>query len=794
MAEPSELFRDAIRASLGVDPGVILLDGKVKRFATKADGRDEAGWYIGYSDGIPAGSFGCWRSGMTETWCARNLATLTPSEREANRRTMAEASRQREQERQKVQSEAAEKAARIWLHAEAANANHTYLTSKGITAHGVKKWRDALVIPVRIGGELTSLQFIEGDGSKRFLTGGVIAGGYFSIGKPKGIVIVCEGFATGATLHAITGHAVAIAFNAGNIEAVARAIRAKFPDSRIIIAADDDFRTDGNPGVAKAREAASAVGGTVATPPFNRDAGETATDWNDFQQARGDDATREAWEAALLPPSIDAGQAGEVSSRGLAPSDIQAEIARLATLDAVQYDLERKAAAKRLGIRDATLDTQVKKAREEQAVASMSGMFPVVEPWPDAVDGAALLDDIRNTIGRFIICEPETKVAATLWIAFTWLIDAAQVAPLAVITAPEKRCGKTQLLDLIGRLSMRPLVASNISSAAVFRVIEAHKPTLLIDEADAFMKENEELRGVINSGHTRTSAYVIRTVGDDHEPKQFSTWGAKAISGIGSLPETIMDRAVILELRRKLATETVTRLRHAERDLFPMLACKLARFAQDSEHRMRAARPALPEALNDRAQDNWEPLLAIADIAGGHWPEMARKAALKISGGEQESLSTGAELLADIKSAFDLDNSLRLSTGRLIERLVADEMGPWATWNRGKPISPRQLAKRLDEYAIKPRKLRVDGSPLQGFERSQFDDAWARYLSPPDTPLVSGTLEQMNDINMLSVPDISPRSGTEYLSGTANSLKYNDCSGVPDKNLHSSKETWEVTI
>ncbi len=196
------------------------------------------------------------------------------------------------------------------------------------------------------------------------------------------------------------------------------------------------------------------------------------------------------------------------------------------------------------------------------------------------------------------------------------VIDNVQVAPLAVITAPEMRCGKSQLLNLIGRLSHRPLVASNISPAAMFRVIEAHSPTLLIDEADTFFKENEELRGIVNSGHTRQAAYIIRTVGDNHEPKQFSTWGAKAISGIGTLAETIRDRAIILEMRRKLPNESIERLRHAEGGVFECLASKLARFAQDAGVSIERALPTLPEALNDRAQDNWEPLLAIADYAG----------------------------------------------------------------------------------------------------------------------------------------------------------------------------------
>ena len=280
-----------------------------------------------------------------------------------------------------------------------------------------------------------------------------------------------------------------------------------------------------------------------------------------------------------------------------------------------------------------------------------------IEPCAEPVNVTELLDDIRAMITRFIICDASTATAATLWIAFTWIIDHAEVAPLAIITAPEKRCGKTQLLDVIGRLSRRSLLASNVSPAAVFRMIEASSPTLVIDEADSFLKENEELRGVINSGHTRTTAYVIRCVGEDFEPKRFSTWGAKAIAGIGRQSETIMDRSIILELRRKLPHEKVERLRHAERGLFETLAGRLARFGADQGASLGRARPHLPEALNDRAQDNWEPLLAIADLAGANWSNQARRAALEISATENKDVSIGEQLLQAIKDAFEKEGA-----------------------------------------------------------------------------------------------------------------------------------------
>jgi putative DNA primase/helicase len=420
-------------------------------------------------------------------------------------------------------------------------------------------------------------------------------------------------------------------------------------------------------------------------------------------------------------------------------------IERLAVLSPLEYDRCRKDEAKKLGISVATLNKEVSNVRNmilpeaKQQLASDD-----VEEWSEPIDMAMLLDEIVTTIHSFIICDRQTAIATALWVAFTWVIDHVQVAPIAVITAPEMRCGKSQLLNLIGKISKNPLVASNISSSAVFRVIEASKPTLLIDEADTFLKQNEELRGIINSGHTRQSAYVIRNIGVDHEPKQFSTWGAKVICGIGSLAGTIEDRAIKLELRRKLPSESVERLRHADSSLFNVIKSKLARFEVDAGFIIARARPKLPEALNDRAQDNWEPLLAIADYAGGGWSDNAKAVALKICSVQHESVSLSTELLADIKGGFETKLKNPISTTDLIAFLVEDDLKPWATYNRGKPISPRQLAKRLEEYGIKSKNIRFSFEVKKGFDKEQFEDVFNRYLNNilSNTPEISATTLQ----------------------------------------------------
>jgi putative DNA primase/helicase len=467
-------------------------------------------------------------------------------------------------------------------------------------------------------------------------------------------------------------------------------------------------------------------------------------------------------------------------------------ITRLAAMPPLDYELVREREAKALRLRASVLDQEVKTARDagRETSPGKGAMFAEVVPWPDPMNADALLHEIRATIKRFIVCEPETRVAVTLWAAFTWLIDAVEVAPLAVITAPEKRCGKSQLLNLMGKLARRPLVASNITPAATFRVIEAHQPTLLIDEADSFFKDNEQLRGIINSGHTRQSAYVIRTVGEDFEPKQFSTWGAKAISGIGHLAETLMDRAIVLELRRKLPTESVERLRHAEPGLFNRLVSKLARFAEDAAPFIERARPALPEALNDRAQDNWEPLLAIADYAGGEWPRLARDAALKISGAEQDAVSLSAELLADVQEVFELKRLARLKTADLIQALIDDDMKPWATYNRGRPMSPRQLAKRLEDYGIRPKTQRMGYDRAKGYDLADMRDAFVRYLSPtpPEKGDLSVTPCQANKHAGLRVTDemlVTDASVTRDTAVTLGAAETLGCHGVTAKTAFS---------
>ena len=263
---------DAMRAA-GLGPAKaldLITDGKIHRFRVEGDKAGALnGWYVQHDGQITAGAFGSWKTGESHIWREATTQPQTPAERAELAKRIKAMHAAREAEQVAVHATAAERAAKLWARAHPATNAHPYLQRKRVQAVGVRALRDMLLIPARDAhGELHTLQFIGPDGSKRFLTGGRIAGCYYAIGKPLDSLLLCEGYATGATLYEATGRAVAIAFNCGNLLAVARALRGKFPELRLIVCADNDFATPGNPGVTHATAAARAVGGVVAVPQF----------------------------------------------------------------------------------------------------------------------------------------------------------------------------------------------------------------------------------------------------------------------------------------------------------------------------------------------------------------------------------------------------------------------------------------------------------------------------------------------------------------------------------------------
>ena len=473
---------------------------------------------------------------------------------------------------------------------------------------------------------------------------------------------------------------------------------------------------------------------------------------SDLQVSPIDAGTEARSDQELL--AADAGPAvpQEASPEALTPTDGAPEtpvtddetVARLAALKPLEYDRVRREAAREMGVMVATLDALVKEARDGHNDADRFP-FPEVEPWPEPIDPAQLLDEVAATINRFVVLESEQADGSALWTAQTYFIDDIDISPILMPNAPERACAKTLLQTVLGLMSYRPLPAANASLSALFRAVEVWKPTIFIDEADTFFRDNAELHGMVNAGYKR-GGFVLRSeaVGDGYEPRMFSVYSAKSIAGIGlerHLPDSTMSRGIVINMRRKLPHEKVERLRHADPSLFTTIAAKLARFAEDYSRQVRLARPVLPDELSDRSQDNWEGLFAIAECAGPAWVQRATKAALKLSRSAEGSATTGNALLADIRGIFGRKGTLKISTVELIKALVADDEKSWATYNRGKPLAPRQLAKQLAGYGIQPKTVRLGPKNTpKGYEFSQFDDAFARYL-----PASSKLPQQRND-------------------------------------------------
>jgi putative DNA primase/helicase len=470
-------------------------------------------------------------------------------------------------------------------------------------------------------------------------------------------------------------------------------------------------------------------------------------------------------------------------------AEADAEIRRLAALPLIEYDRQRKSAAESLGIsRVATLDKLVEAQRADNKNTKGQGRpleLPEIEPWLDPVSGIELLDEIVICLREYLILPNGSAEVIALWVLHTHLFNCFTISPRLAITSPEKGCGKTTLLDVIKELVARPLSTSNATTSAVFRIIEMKAPTLLIDEADTFLRENDELRGVLNTGHRR-GGQVTRTVGDDFEPRQFTTWAPAAIAMIGRLPDTLDDRAITVRLKRRKPTEKVRVFRRDRVDELRVLARRAARWALDNREALAAADPEIGKLVN-RAADNWRPLFAIADAAGGRWPRLARSTA-ESAEATKEDLSIRAMLLSDIRDVFtERPYSDRISSNELAAKLGAMEGRPWADWRNGKPITASGLARMLSPFGILPSTKRAGSDTFKGYLNSDFADAFASYL--PDQ--IVTTSQSNNDGHCDGFQNVTSE-GHVTLSKASQSNNDRECDAVTDRRGMSGH--WETEI
>ncbi len=324
-------------------------------------------------------------------------------------------------------------------------------------------------------------------------------------------------------------------------------------------------------------------------------------------------------------------------------------------------------------------------------------------------DLAVMLSDISDFVSRFVVMSSEQADAVALWVAHTHSFDAAEATPYLAITSAEKRSGKTLLLELLELLVAKPWLTGRTSAAALARYIEKEQPTLLLDESDAALGGDREyaetLRGVLNTGYRRRGRTTL-CIGPNHEVTHLSTFSPKAIAGIGELPGTVADRSIPIRLTRKGAMESVERFRRRRVEplarglvepLEELLQCHVETIAQ--------IEPQLPDELDDRAQDVWEPLLAIAQAAGAPWPARASAAALELCAAEKRldtETSLGTTLLRDIRDVFARNDADRLKTSELLWALASIDEAPWGNWY-GRQIHAQQLAKLLKPFGIRPR-------------------------------------------------------------------------------------------
>ncbi len=375
---------------------------------------------------------------------------------------------------------------------------------------------------------------------------------------------------------------------------------------------------------------------------------------------------------------------------------------------------------------------------------------------PDTEDGAQVLDDVRAFLARFIAFPSDHALnAAVLWAAHTHALQAFECTPRIAFLSPEPGSGKTRALEILELLVLRPLLTVNVTPAYLFRKVadEAGPPTLLYDEIDTVFgpraKDNEDIRGMLNAGYRRGATAgrcVIR--GKTVEVEELPAFAAVALAGLDDLPDTISSRSILVRMRRRAPHERVESYRRRlHEDEGHELRDRLGACAASHWHALTDAWPELPQGIEDRNADVWEPLLAIADAAGGHWPETARRCAVAfVADSRDKAGGFGIQLLTDLRTAFAGEQAM--TTEAILDALNQMDESPWGDI-RGKALDSRGLSRRLAKYGIKPKVIRVGERTPRGYDRGDLLDAWDRYLPDEESCVVA------------DVADVAPKEGEE---------------------------------
>jgi Protein of unknown function (DUF3631) len=420
-------------------------------------------------------------------------------------------------------------------------------------------------------------------------------------------------------------------------------------------------------------------------------------------------------------------------------SELEPHIVRAAAgLGRGDFDRCKKSLADTLGIGVRTFEGLVKDVRskenEESDTETDGDLFEddILEPWDEPVAGEALFAEIAALVSRHVILTESQAVAVACWIIFSYGFETMRICPQILINSPSKRCGKSTLLELIMGLVRRPLPAANISSAAIFRAIEAWKPTLLIDEADTFLnsKSNEEITGILNSGHNRSLAYVVRTqeVDGQHMPVRFSTFCPKVIAMIKAPADTIIDRSIVITLVRKLSTQRIDPLAIDAADRMKDTRRRLLRWVADNIDEVQYDVETVPTMANDRARQNWAVLAAFAQTLGpvAHAAVLQAAEDLADTSAIEEDIET--DLLTDIRELVREEKKNHIQSAVLVKELLKMKERPWGEINRGKEITESKLARLLKPFKIMPEKFRDGVVTHRGYGIAVLNSVFDRYL------------------------------------------------------------------
>jgi hypothetical protein len=404
------------------------------------------------------------------------------------------------------------------------------------------------------------------------------------------------------------------------------------------------------------------------------------------------------------------------------------------------WDQAVAGSVRRLGLPLVTFPLSKAERREIKRRNAEPATLPLTE-------GAAVLDETRAQIRRFVALPSEWHEAAVaLWAAHTHLVDRFDSTPRLVFASPEPGSGKTRALEVLAKLSHDPVETMNTTTAFLARRIDSGDvpPTILFDEFDTLFgtrardSQAEELRGIFNSGHRRGAMYSrAATRGKEVVLEEFATFAPVAMAGLGELPDTIRTRAIVVPMKRRSHAEPVEPYRERQNGgELEVTRDRLAAWARTAGKAIGDPWPEMPEGIADRDADVWEPLIAIAEAAGGEWPKLARTAALLlVKDAHDRPASLGIRLLADVRRIFERDGATRLRSSELLHELIGLEDAPWSDLGGKGPIDSRFLGRTFDAYGIgAAHAIRFGGSVgvAKGWDRAEFGDAWTRYL--PDHP------------------------------------------------------------